>query len=119
MVAGELKKLLEERTGLHPQEQKILYKDRERESGAYLDVCGVRDKSKMVMVVDPAAHARRLLEARRAAKSEKAARTIKDISSQVDALGLQVNPFHSNSIISESGRSEKSCPDGSCVDTRM
>ena len=97
---GELKKLLAERTGLHPQEQKIVYKERERESGAYLDACGVRDRSKLAMVVDPTAHARRVLDLRRAASLEKAARAVKDVSAYVDQLATQVrNHSHSNSML--------------------
>ncbi|VAI74693.1 unnamed protein product [Triticum turgidum subsp. durum] len=35
---GELKKLMSEKTGLHPDDQKVVYKDRERDSKAFLDV---------------------------------------------------------------------------------
>ncbi|KAG0458898.1 hypothetical protein HPP92_022026 [Vanilla planifolia] len=64
---GELKKLLAERTGLHPQDQKILFKDKERNPAAYLDTSGVKDRSKLVVVEDPAAQAKRVLEMRRTA----------------------------------------------------
>ncbi|XP_020258447.1 BAG family molecular chaperone regulator 3-like, partial [Asparagus officinalis] len=56
---GELKKLLAERTGVHWEEQKILYKEREREGREFLDVCGVKDKSKMVMGAEEAVGGRR------------------------------------------------------------
>jgi hypothetical protein len=51
----ELKKLMSEKTGLHPEDQKVLYKDRERDSKDFLDMVGVRDRSKMTMVEDPEA----------------------------------------------------------------
>lgn len=93
---GDLKKLMAERTGLHHQDQKIMYKDKERESTAYLDACGVRDRSKLVMLVDPTAHARRLLELRRVARLEKAATTVKDVAAHVDSLALMVSNMKSS-----------------------
>lgn len=88
---GDLKKLLADRTGLHPQDQKILFKDKERESAAYLDISGVKDRSKMVVVEDPAAQAKRVLEMRRAAKMEQAEKSISQISLEVDKLASQVS----------------------------
>lgn len=88
--AGELKKLLSERTGLHPQDQKLLFKDKERESSAYLDTSGVKDRSKIVLVEDPAGQARRFLEMRKNAKMEKAAKSITQISVEVDKLATKV-----------------------------
>ncbi|ONK71773.1 uncharacterized protein A4U43_C01F8020 [Asparagus officinalis] len=73
---GELKKLLSGPTGLHPLDQKILYKDKERESTAYLDTAGVKDKSKLVVLEDLKAQAKRCLEMRRAVKSEQASKSI-------------------------------------------
>ncbi|KAG0473187.1 hypothetical protein HPP92_014620 [Vanilla planifolia] len=88
---GELKKLLAERTGLHPQDQKILFKDKERDSSAYLDTSGVKDRSKLVVVEDSGAQAKRLLEMRRTAKMDKAAKSISQISQEVDKLAFQVS----------------------------
>ncbi|XP_066370929.1 BAG family molecular chaperone regulator 1-like, partial [Miscanthus floridulus] len=69
---GELKKLLSARTGLHPEDQKLVYKDKERGSKAFLDMAGVKDSSKMVLLEDPAAQAKRLLEQRRTDKADPA-----------------------------------------------
>lgn len=87
---GELRKVLSERTGLHPQDQKIFFKDKERDSAAYLDTSGVKERSKLVVVEDPAAKAKRVLEMRRAAKLEKAVKSISEISLEVDKLASQV-----------------------------
>ncbi|CAA7391856.1 unnamed protein product [Spirodela intermedia] len=92
---GELKKLLAERTGLHPQDQKLLYKDKERESTAYLDTSGVKDRSKIVLVEDPTGQARRFLEMRKNAKMEKAAKSISQISLEVDKLATKVSTLES------------------------
>ncbi|KAH0456543.1 hypothetical protein IEQ34_014450 [Dendrobium chrysotoxum] len=100
--AGDLKKLLAERTGFHPQDQKILFKDKERDSAAYLDMSGVKDRSKMVVVEDPAAQAKRVLEMRRAAKMEKAEKSISQISLEVDKLASQVSALEV--VISKGGK---------------
>lgn len=88
--AGELKKLLAAQTGLHHKDQKILFKDKERDSTAYLDLSGVKDRSKLVMVEDPLSQERRFLEMRKTAKMEKAAKAISEISLEVDRLAGQV-----------------------------
>ncbi|XP_020570774.1 BAG family molecular chaperone regulator 1-like [Phalaenopsis equestris] len=88
---GELRKVLAERTGLHPQDQKIFFKDKERDSAAFLDMSGVKDRSKLVVVEDPAAKAKRVLEMRRAAKLEKAVKSISQISLEVDKFVSQVS----------------------------
>ncbi|MQM21446.1 hypothetical protein Taro_054486 [Colocasia esculenta] len=92
---GELKKLLTERTGLHPQDQKLLFKGKEKESAAFLDISGVKDRSKVVLVEDSTAQARRFLEMRKAAKMEKAAKSISQISLEVDKLATKVSQLES------------------------
>ncbi|PKA46556.1 BAG family molecular chaperone regulator 3 [Apostasia shenzhenica] len=99
---GELKKLLAEKTGLHPQDQKILFKDKERDSAAYLDISGVKDRSKLVVVEDPTAQAKRFLEMRRAARTEKAAKSISQIGLEVDKLASQVSALEA--VISRGGK---------------
>jgi hypothetical protein len=89
-AAGELKKLLSTWTGLHPEDQKLVYKDKERDSKAFLDMAGVRDRSKMVLLEDPTAQAKRLLEQRRIDKAERAAKSISRVSLDVDKLAAKV-----------------------------
>lgn len=89
-VAGELKKMLSGLTGLHHQDQKLFYKDKERDSKAFLDMVGVKDKSKIVLVEDPISQEKRLLEIRKNAKMEKAAKSISEISLEVDRLAGRV-----------------------------
>ncbi|KAF7821922.1 BAG family molecular chaperone regulator 1-like [Senna tora] len=88
---GELKKMLSGPTGLHHQDQKLFYKDKERDSNAFLDMVGVKDKSKLVLQEDPVSQQKRYLEMRKNAKMEKAARSISQISLEVDRLGGQVS----------------------------
>ncbi|EOY23092.1 hypothetical protein QUC31_008088 [Theobroma cacao] len=99
---GELKKMLTGPTGLHHQDQKLLYKDKERDSNAFLDMAGVKDKSKIVLVEDPISQEKRLLEMRKNAKMEKASKSISEISLEVDRLAGQVSAFES--IITKGGK---------------
>lgn len=77
-------------TGLHHQDQKLFYKDKERNSNAYLDTSGVKDKSKLVLEEDGISKEKRFLEMKKTAKMEKTAKTLSDISLEVDRLCGQV-----------------------------
>ncbi|XP_023755557.1 BAG family molecular chaperone regulator 2 [Lactuca sativa] len=98
---GELKKMLTGPTGLHHEDQKIIYKDKERASKTYLDVVGVKDKSKMVLEEDAISKEKRYLEARKNAKIEKAAKLLSEISLEVDRLAGQLSALES--VISKGG----------------
>jgi len=98
--AGELKKLVAAKTGLHPDDQKVLYKDKERDSKAFLDMAGVKDRSKVVVVEDPEARARRLIEERRNGHLEKAARAVAAVTAGVDKLAPKVHFSHPHLSIS-------------------
>ncbi|KAI3463063.1 hypothetical protein Pfo_019726 [Paulownia fortunei] len=58
---GELKILLSLMTNLEPQEQRLLFKGKEREDHEHLHMVGVRDKDKVLMLEDPAIKERKLL----------------------------------------------------------
>ncbi|XP_042510191.1 BAG family molecular chaperone regulator 3-like [Macadamia integrifolia] len=99
---GELKKLLTAPTGLHHEDQKLMFKDKERQSNAYLDIVGVKDGSKLVLVEDPISREKRYLEMRKNAKMEKASKSISEISLEVDNLAAQVSALES--VISKGGK---------------
>ncbi|KAI6702175.1 hypothetical protein NL676_011311 [Syzygium grande] len=87
---GELKKKLAEPTGLHHEDQKLMYKKKERGSKQYLDVVGVRDGSKIVLVDDVLGRERRCLEMLRKVRIEKASKTLEGISSELDKMSEKV-----------------------------
>ncbi|GMH19659.1 hypothetical protein Nepgr_021500 [Nepenthes gracilis] len=99
---GELKKKLAGPTGLHHQDQRLFFKERERDSNAFLDTAGVKDKSKIVLIEDSIGQEKRYLEMRKNAKMEKAAKSISDISFQVDRLAGQVSTLET--VISRGGK---------------
>ncbi|KAL0328990.1 UNVERIFIED_CONTAM: BAG family molecular chaperone regulator 2 [Sesamum calycinum] len=86
---GELKKLLVTETGLEPGEQLLVFRGKERENGEYLDTCGVKDRSKVILIEDPESKERRLIEIRRNAKIQAIHRLIDD-DTEVDRLAEQV-----------------------------
>ncbi|KAE9611293.1 hypothetical protein Lal_00011925 [Lupinus albus] len=102
---GELKKMLTGPTGLHHQDQKLYYKDKERDSKVFLDMVGIKDKSKIVLMEDPISKEKRYLEMKKNAKMEKAAKTISEISLEVDRLAGRVCALES--IISKGGKVEE------------
>nr|GEZ68515.1 BAG family molecular chaperone regulator 1-like [Tanacetum cinerariifolium]GFA19980.1 BAG family molecular chaperone regulator 1-like [Tanacetum cinerariifolium] len=87
---GELKKMLVGPTGLNLLDQKIVYKDKERDSKAYLDVAGVKDGSRMVLFDDIMSREKRLVENLKTVKTEKAKTEIVSITSEIDKLAKQV-----------------------------
>ncbi|XP_073047046.1 BAG family molecular chaperone regulator 3-like [Primulina eburnea] len=87
---GELKKMLAGKIGLNPQDQKLIFKEKERDSKAFLDVVGVKDGSKIVLLEDELSKERRILESRRNAKMERASKDIAAIRLEVDKLAKQV-----------------------------
>ncbi|KAL5977412.1 hypothetical protein ACLOJK_021758 [Asimina triloba] len=91
VFAGDLKKLVCAETGLEPKEQRLIFRGKERENGEYLDMCGVKDRSKVVLVEDPSSREKRFLEMRRNAKIQSAYRAISDVSTEVDKLADQVS----------------------------
>ena len=83
--------MLEDHTGLHPLDQKLTYRNMERDSKAYLDVARVKDGSKIVLVEDIASKERRCLEMLKNAKMEKSSKSLSQISLEVDKFAEQVN----------------------------
>ncbi|CAL5410204.1 unnamed protein product [Camellia sinensis] len=86
---GEMKKLLTAESGLEPGDQRLIFRGKERENGEYLDMSGVKDRSKVILIEDPSSRERRIIEMRRNAKIQTAHRQINDISTEVDKLAEQ------------------------------
>ncbi|XP_010909200.1 BAG family molecular chaperone regulator 1 [Elaeis guineensis] len=87
---GELKKLLTAETGLQPGEQRLMYRGKERGDGEFLDLCGVKDRSKVVLIQDPTSLERRRVEMWRNARIQSVHQAISDVSLEVDKLADQV-----------------------------
>ncbi|KAM0884550.1 hypothetical protein ACQ4PT_030904 [Festuca glaucescens] len=88
---GELRKLVAERAGAHPEDHKVLYKGKEQDPKAFLDMAGVKDRSKITVVDDPEARARRLIEERRQGHLQKAAKAVAAVAAEVDKIAPKVS----------------------------
>ncbi|KGN49684.1 BAG family molecular chaperone regulator 1 [Cucumis sativus] len=91
---GELKKLMAEPTGLHPAEQKLIYKNKERNSNAYLDVARVKNGSKIVLVEDILSKERRCVEMLTNHKFQISSNLLKEIDLEVNKLSQEVGSVH-------------------------
>lgn len=89
-LSGELKKLLAAETGLQAGDQILIFRGKERENREYLDICGVKDRSKVTLIEDPSSKERRFIEMRRNAKIQTAQRAVTDVSMEIDKLAEQV-----------------------------
>lgn len=92
--------MLEARTGLRPAEQLVTYKGRERSNSEYLDACGVKNKSKLVVSEDPVSLERRFIERQRNARIQSANRALGAIALEVDKLADQVHTHNTRRLIS-------------------
>ncbi|KAL5064438.1 hypothetical protein RYX36_026175 [Vicia faba] len=88
---GQLKKMLTESTGLHVEDQKIIFKKKVRDSKSYLDVERVKDGSKLVLIEDIESRERRVLEKQKIAKMEKTSKSLIKINLEVDKLAKKVS----------------------------
>lgn len=75
---------------MQPGEQRLVYRGKERGGGEFLDLCGVKDRSKMVLIQDPTSLERRCVEMRRNARIQCVHQAISDVSLEVDKLADQV-----------------------------
>ena len=99
ILAGELKKMLAEPTGLHPEEQKVIYKNKVRDSKSYLDVARLRNGSKLVLVEDTLSKERRCLEMLKDANFQNSSKLLKQLSMEVKKLSQEVSNLDSFSFL--------------------
>jgi hypothetical protein len=90
---GDVKSLLVQETGLEPQEQRLLFRGKEKEDAELLSNAGVKDKSKLLLVEDSAARERRIHEQQEQEQITRACQAISVIQANVDKLSEQVQDF--------------------------
>jgi hypothetical protein len=88
---GELKGILAPLTGLHPREQRLLFRGKEKDDLELLHMAGVDDKSKITLVEDPAGKDRKGEEMYGNAGVSRACQAVAGIREVVDKLASQVN----------------------------
>ncbi|KAH6774124.1 BCL-2-associated athanogene 1 [Perilla frutescens var. hirtella] len=91
---GELKNSLSGPTGLQPKHQKLMFKEKERDSKLFLDAAGVKDGSKIILIEDEdgdeLCRERRRFESYDDGKLEKALKDIAAVRFEVDNLAKLV-----------------------------
>ncbi|KAF7046192.1 hypothetical protein CFC21_055244 [Triticum aestivum] len=93
---GDLRRRVAERAGAHPEDLRTLYKGKEQDPKAFLDMAGVRDRSKVAVVDDPEARARRLLEELRLGSLRKAAGAVAAVAAEVDKIAPKVSALEAS-----------------------
>jgi hypothetical protein len=83
--------MLTESTGLHAEEQKLIFKKKERDSKSYLDVERVTDGSELVLLEDIQSRERRILDKLKIANKEKTSKSLMEINQEVEKLAKKVS----------------------------
>ncbi|XP_062002452.1 BAG family molecular chaperone regulator 4 [Rosa rugosa] len=94
---GELKGLVSEKTGVKPEEQKLLFRGKEKEDEEHLDAAGVRDNSRVMLLQEPKRKERNVGEVNESnemlsdAAEAKAFEAIAGVRAEVDSLAEGVS----------------------------
>ena len=91
MVVGDLKKALVADTGLQPEQQRLLYKGKEKKDRDSLSEAGLKDKSKVVLVEDKVGWEKKLLELRKTEAIANANKSVSQVQLLVDKVSGQVS----------------------------
>ncbi|KAG9453543.1 hypothetical protein H6P81_006447 [Aristolochia fimbriata] len=87
---GDLKKVISQETGLEPQEQRLLFRGKEKDNEEHLHMVGVKDMSKIVLLEDPASKERKLEQMKIDEGIYKACEAVVCVRSEVDKLSEKV-----------------------------
>lgn len=92
---GELKRVLAKVTGLEPQDQRLLFRGKEKDNEEFLHMAGVKDMSKIVLLEDPASKERKLEQMKMEQGGYKACEAVVLVRSEVDKLAEKVTALES------------------------
>lgn len=114
---GELKKLVSAIIGVHPDDQKIMFKKKTMENASFLDISGVKDRTKLLLLDDPIGKAKRVLQTINNSKLEKATKLISTVALDVDNFATKVSQLES--LITFKGNRVAEKEVGSLIDKLM
>lgn len=99
-VKGDLKSALIPKTGLQPQEQRVLFRGKEKEDQEYLHMVGVKHTSKVILFEDPACKERKLEELmknkNKGISDSKAYEAVSAVREQVNRLCGKISALESH-----------------------
>jgi hypothetical protein len=78
---------------LQPNEQRLLFRGKQKDDSEYLHVSGVKDKAKIILVEDPASRERRVEAMRKQEQVAKACKAVGAVKQEVDKLAGKVCDF--------------------------
>ncbi|RWW06526.1 hypothetical protein GW17_00030139 [Ensete ventricosum] len=90
---GELKKVLAPETGLEPQEQRLLFRGKEKDDDERLHMAGIKDMSKVVLLEDPASKERKLQQMKWDQGMLRACEAVALVRAEVDKLVVKVGGY--------------------------
>ncbi|WOK95504.1 BAG family molecular chaperone regulator 4 [Canna indica] len=93
---GELKKVLAQETGLEPQEQRLLFRGKEKGDDEFLHMAGIKDMSKVVLLEDHASRQRKLEEMKRNQEMQRACEAVAIVRAEVDKLAGKVSALEAS-----------------------
>lgn len=92
-MKGDLKRVLAHESGLQPKEQRLLFRGKEKEDDERLDMVGVKDMSKILLLEDPASKEKKLEEMKKNQGLLKAYEAVAQVRAEVDKLSQKVGTF--------------------------
>lgn len=91
-MTGVIKNALAQKTGLDPQDQRLLFRGKEKEDEEHLHLAGVKDRSKILLLEDPASKERKLEEIEKSnIEIRKASEAVAKVRAEVDQLSELVD----------------------------
>ncbi|XP_024019000.1 BAG family molecular chaperone regulator 4 [Morus notabilis] len=87
---GDIKKALLYKTGLAPNEQRLLFRGKEKEDEEHLHMAGVKDNSKLLLLEDPASQERKLEELNNSCEMSNACEAVAEVRAEVANLAERV-----------------------------
>ncbi|GKE04457.1 BAG family molecular chaperone regulator 4-like protein, partial [Tanacetum coccineum] len=86
----DLKKILARETNLEATDQRLLFKGKEKGDDERLDMAGVKDMSKIILMEDPASKERKLVDKSKTRDNVKAYDAVLNVRTEVDKLSHKV-----------------------------
>lgn len=91
LKTGDVKKLLVNKTGLEPEEQRLFFRGIEKGDNQYLHLEGVKNKSKILLLEGTASKERKFEETQKQNEMSKAFEAIAAVRTEVDKLSNRVS----------------------------
>ncbi|KAK9291258.1 hypothetical protein L1049_009446 [Liquidambar formosana] len=92
---GDLKRVLAQKTGLEPKEQRLFFRGKEKEDDEYLHIAGVKNLSKVLLLEDQASKERKLEEMKKSSEISRACEAVAQVRVEVDKLSEKVATLES------------------------